>query len=202
MTQPLASTHEVLILQHPQEKREALSTAPLLETSLAKATRRVGLSWPNFKKALGRDDATPSQWIVLYLGTKKQSLPLSREERDRARKEGRPLLFFFTRKGELRAPTEEDLAAIRGVVVLDGTWAQAKTLWWRNAWLLKLKRAMVIAPEASLYGDARKEPRPECVSTLESVAWTLSALGEPTGIRTGLMERFRDFLSAQSAGRK
>jgi len=32
-------------------------------------------------------------------------------------------------------------AGLEGIVALDGTWAQAKTMWWRNAWLLKLKRS-------------------------------------------------------------
>jgi hypothetical protein len=28
--------------------------------------------------------------------------------------------------------------------VLDGNWAQAKALWWRNAWLTRLRRFVVV----------------------------------------------------------
>ena len=33
---------------------------------------------------------------------------------------------------------------LKGIIVLDGTWSQAKALWWRNPWLLKLRRAILI----------------------------------------------------------
>ena len=35
------------------------------------------------------------------------------------------------------------LKGVKGIVVFDGTWAQAKTLWWRNAWVLKARRLVL-----------------------------------------------------------
>ena len=68
------------------------------------------------------------------------------------------------------------LAGLRGLVVLDGNWAQAKALWWRNAWLTKLRRFVIVPDGPSLYGNLRKEARSDAVSTREAVGLALSAL--------------------------
>jgi type I site-specific restriction-modification system R (restriction) subunit len=44
-------------------------------------------------------------------------------------------------------------------VLLDGTWSQAKALWWRNAWMLKCQRVILGPKRPSAYGKLRKEPR-------------------------------------------
>ena len=68
------------------------------------------------------------------------------------------------------------LKGIDGVVVLDGTWKEAKTLWWRNPWLLKLRRLVLNPQRQSRYGRIRREPRREALSTLEATALLLSHL--------------------------
>ena len=67
---------EVLILQHPQEQDKLLGTARLAAVALAKATSRVGLSWPSLAKALGRP-ADPSRWAILYLGGSEENEPFN-----------------------------------------------------------------------------------------------------------------------------
>ena len=42
------------------------------------------------------------------------------------------------------------------MVVLDGTWSQAKALWWRNAWMLKCQRVILGPAQPSRYGKLRK----------------------------------------------
>ena len=44
-------------------------------------------------------------------------------------------------------------------MLLDGTWSQAKALWWRNAWMLKCQRVILGPKRPSRYGKLRKEPR-------------------------------------------
>jgi DTW domain-containing protein YfiP len=78
-----------------------------------------------------------------------------------------------------------------GLVVLDGTWRQAKSLWWRNPWLLKLERIAVAPKEPSIYGRLRKEPRPAFVSSLETVADVLVANGEGEEIGAALRRAMR-----------
>ncbi|MBU6375841.1 MAG: DTW domain-containing protein, partial [Bdellovibrionales bacterium] len=106
-------------------------------------------------------------------------------------------LYGVDKKG---APLEPEanaskLSRIQGVIVLDGTWSQAKTLWWRNAWLLKLQRLMLSPRQPSLYRDLRREPRRECLSTLESIAEVLEARAESPEAIAHLRSSFSDLLS-------
>ena len=87
-----------------------------------------------------------------------------------------------------------DKHGLDGVIVLDGTWSQAKTLWWRNAWLLGLPRLVLTPREPSMYGRLRKEPRRDYVSTLEAIADVLPALGEPELARDSLRRLLRTLL--------
>jgi DTW domain-containing protein YfiP len=72
------------------------------------------------------------------------------------------------------------LRGIEGVVLLDGSWREAKTLWWRNPWLLKLRRLVLNPQRPSRYSRIRREPRREALSTLEAAAVVLKHLdGRP-----------------------
>ena len=89
-------------------------------------------------------------------------------------------LVAVDRKGEPLADQARGLAGIEGVVVLDGSWSQAKTLWWRNPWVLKCRRLVLNPKRPSLYGRLRREPRREGLSTLEAAALALARLeGRP-----------------------
>ena len=182
----LPSHLHVLFLQHPQEPDVTLGTARLAHSILKNSTLKVGLSWPNLVKALGRP-AENSKWGVLYLGGRDQ------EKRPAGY---RPPWLAIKAKGEKEFSAVEpgDRGNLEGIVVLDGTWSQAKTLWWRNAWLLKLNRIVITPRHKSMYGDLRKEPRRECLSTIESVAEALEALGEKAEVTTGLTSYFSELL--------
>jgi hypothetical protein len=186
--EPIANRISVLVLQHPQEQDLALGTGRLTTLHLRDATLRIGLSWPSLAKALGRP-ADPRRWAVLYLGSARAAeLAPGRE------------LVALDRKGAPVADQEAALGELDGIVLLDGTWSQAKALWWRNPWLLKLKRAILLPTRTSLYGELRSEPRRECLSTIESIAQSLTALGEPpsveeslVGLLATLIERYRQY---------
>jgi DTW domain-containing protein YfiP len=170
---PLPTKLHVLILQHPQEPDKELGSARIASQALSNSTLRIGLSWPNLSKALGRP-AIHGNWGVLYLGGKAES----------------------------RAAIEKKVSAVsalstlplEGIVALDGTWAQAKTMWWRNPWLLKLKRIALNPKRRSLYGNLRREPRRECLSTIESIAEALEALGENPAVGEALRGHFVELL--------
>lgn len=180
----------VLILQHPQEPDHELGSARLASLMLRNSTLKIGLSWASLKSALGRD-ASPARWAVLYLGSGIK--PTSGKLTD----SGGPTFQLVTKKGELLPPDLEKTArkGMEGIVVLDGTWSQAKALWWRNPWLLKLRRAVLTPSKPSLYRELRKEPRRECLSTIESIAESLQALGEPREVSDGLRQVFQSLLS-------
>lgn len=184
----LPTAIRVLVLRHPQEDDVALGTAPLLALSLPTCDVRTGLSWASLAHALGRDaqehDASegaldPARWAALY--PTKIDASVSAEARERA-------VLVLDRHGRERTVGAPPL---EGVVVLDGTWSQAKALWWRNPWLLKLSRIVLRPREPSIYGRVRKEPRREYVSTLEAVADVLPALGESDETRAQLRRLMR-----------
>jgi DTW domain-containing protein YfiP len=158
----------VLILQHPQERDALLGSAQIVEASLPNAKLVVGLSWPNLAAALGEESVDVRRWAVLF--------PDREAAGDRV----------TSRNGEAVNPT-----TLEGIVVLDGTWSKAKTLWWRNPWLTKLNRMALAPTKPSIYGRLRAEPRREFVSTLESVAAALTLCGESPEIATGLERVFR-----------
>ena len=99
---------------------------------------KIGLSWPSLSKALGRPVDDPSRWAVLYLGSAKVAELDTDAE-----------IVAINRKGEVEPHQRAILSDIEGIVLLDGTWSQAKALWWRNAWMLKCQR-VILGPEAAV----------------------------------------------------
>ncbi|TKC95863.1 tRNA-uridine aminocarboxypropyltransferase [Polyangium fumosum] len=160
----------VLILQHPQEQDALLGSAQIVLASLPRAQLVVGLSWRNLGHALGEEDVDPHKWAVLFPDNEAQS--------DVTTRRGAPL----------------DPHDLEGILVLDGTWSKAKTLWWRNPWLNKLNRMNLRPTKPSIYGRLRAEPRREYVSTLESVAAALTLCGENPEIEAGLSRVFRTLM--------
>lgn len=158
----------VLILQHPQEQDALLGSAQIVQACLPRAKVVVGLSWANLASALDEERVDAQRWAVLF--------PDAEAQADRV----------TTRAGELRKPSE-----LEGIIVLDGTWSKAKTLWWRNPWLTRLNRMSLTSLKPSIYGRLRPEPRREFVSTLESVAAALTLCGEATEVEADLTRVFR-----------
>ena len=190
---PIDNRVELLILQHPQEQDRELGTARLCVLHLKHATLKVGLSWPSLAKALGRPaggkhQVDPKRWGVLYLG----SVAPAQWPRDR-------VLLAVDGKGVPLADQDEVLKGIKGVVVLDGSWSQAKTLWWRNPWVLKCRRLVLNPQQRSLYGKLRREPRREGVSTLEAAAMALSVLAGQPQIEAALVHSFSTLLERYRA---
>lgn len=161
------TTRRVLVLQHPQEQDVLLGTAQLLAACVPRVKVVTGLSWRNVGHALG-EDVEVRRWALLFPDREAEA-------------------------GSVTGPRGEALepGALEGLVVLDGTWSQAKTLYWRNPWLTKLARLSLRPTQPSIYGRLRAEPRRELVSTLESVGAGLTLCGEPPAVEEGLRRVFR-----------
>ncbi|MFT4116638.1 tRNA-uridine aminocarboxypropyltransferase [Bradyrhizobium sp.] len=174
----------LLILQHPQEQDRALGTARLTAKHFTNATVRVGLSWPSLAKALGRPVENAARWAVLYLGSARA-----------ADLEAEGEIVALTRKGEIAENQRAILGKLEGVVLLDGTWSQAKALWWRNPWMLKCQRVILNPARPSRYGRLRREPRRDGLSTIEAAATMLAALERSPGIAEALHASFERMLA-------
>ena len=180
----LESRTSLLILQHPQEQDRALGTARLTALHFKNAVLKIGLSWPSLSKALGRPVADPSRWAVLYLGSAKASDLDTDSE-----------IVAINRKGEREDSQRAILNRIEGIVLLDGTWSQAKALWWRNPWMLKCRRVILGPRRPSRYGQLRREPRRDGLSTIEAAAMLLAALEKRPDIAAALNESFERMLA-------
>lgn len=162
----------VAILQHPREQFKLAGSARLAHLALERSVLRVGFSWPNLAAAVG-GDAQPAEWAVLYLKGKPTG--------------GRPFQLFDRRDRPVtgRPP-------LRGLVALDGNWQQAKTLWWRNPWLLKLHRVALDPAHPSL----RPQVRAAGLSTIEAIAFALACLGEDEALVESLRRQYAELVVA------
>jgi tRNA-uridine aminocarboxypropyltransferase len=174
---PLESRHEVLILQHPQEQDRDLGTARIAALQLTKARLVVGLSWPSLGAALGRS-ADARRWATLH--------PWSEAPDETVALQG-------------AADAGEALAALDGIILLDGSWSQAKALWWRNPWLLKTRRIALHPTAPSLYGELRREPRRAALSTIEAAAFLLSRLEDDPSLERRVLAPFEALLQRYRA---
>jgi DTW domain-containing protein YfiP len=181
---PIENRIQLLILQHPQEQDRALGTARLTALHFKNAVLKIGLSWPSLSKALGRPVSDPSRWAVLYLGSAKVA-DLDTDQD----------IVAIGRKGEVEEHQRGILRDIEGIVLLDGTWSQAKALWWRNAWMLKCQRVILGPAQPSRYGRLRKEPRRDGLSTIEAAAMLLSSLEKRPDIAAKLHASFERMLA-------
>jgi len=182
VARPIANKIALLIVQHPQEQDVDLGTARLAALHFKNAVVKVGLSWPSLGKALGRD-ADPKRWAILYLGSVKAKELMPNRE-----------IVALTRKGTAAPDQDAALTNIDGIILLDGTWSQAKALWWRNAWMLKAQRVALNPRHPSRYGKLRKEPRRDGLSTLEAAGLLLSRLEKKPEWETMLWASFDKLL--------
>jgi len=181
---PIDNRISLLILQHPQEQDRALGTARLTARHFPDAVVKIGLSWPSLAKALGHPVHDPSRWAVLYLGSAKvEDLDTDAE------------IVAIDRKGAMEEGQRAILGGIEGIVLLDGTWSQAKALWWRNAWMLKCQRVILGPKHPSRYGQLRKEPRRDGLSTIEAAGMLLGALEKRPDITATLDASFGRMLA-------
>jgi DTW domain-containing protein YfiP len=166
---PLLPTRtRVVILQHPRERDMPIGTARMASLCLPSATLHVGVRWSEHP-ALAAALADPSQPpILLYPGSGARDV--------------------------LSDPPPGPVT----LVVVDGTWSQARTVVRDNPILQALPRYAFATPEPSQY-RIRKEPRAEYCSTIEALMHVLGALeGDPDRFRA-LLDPLRAMVDAQLA---
>jgi DTW domain-containing protein YfiP len=173
----------LLVLQHPQEQDRELGTARLAVLHFKDAQLKIGLSWANLAKVLGHP-ADPQRWAILYLGSVKAAEALPNRE-----------IVVVNKNGAAVDHQDVALRDIDGIILLDGTWSQAKALWWRNAWMLKCKRVVLGPKRPSRYGKLRREPRSDGLSTIEAAGMLLSRLERKPEIEATLNASFERLLT-------
>ncbi len=169
-----ANRIRVIILQHPQEQFKISNSAALAHLMLRNSTLLTGLSWKSFKAVAGESEQ-PSQWGILHLkGGSSSAKPVE----------------IFERNGK----SMENSFQLRGIIAIDGSWKQAKALWWRNSWMLKLHR-IALNPD---FQSVRNQSKEEGLSTIEAIAFTLKNMGEKPVIADSLVYQYRKSIESTS----
>jgi DTW domain-containing protein YfiP len=164
----LETATRVVILQHRRERDMSIGTARMASLCLPQAELHVGVDWTD-SEPLARALADPARPpVLLYPGPNARDI--------------------------LREPPVGPVT----LVVVDGTWAQARSVVRDNPILDVLPRYAFTAPEPSRY-RIRREPRAEYVSTIEALMHVLGVLeGDPERFRA-LLVPFEAMIDAQLA---
>jgi DTW domain-containing protein YfiP len=156
----------VVILQHPRESDVPINTARLAELQLERAERHIAVKIDEVPALRARLHDPSAPAILLYPG-------------DGAR--------------DLAAAPPKGAVTL---VVLDGTWWQAKKLFQQNPELSALPRYS-LSPRAPSRYRIRREPALHCISTIEAIGEALTLL-EPTGFdREALLRPFEAMVEHQ-----
>lgn len=171
LARPTAHRTELLVLQHPQEQRQAKNSVALLRLSLAHCEVLVGERFePEVLRALlqrpGRDT-----WL-LYPDV--------------------PMAPAPSTVGTMTA------APVR-LVVLDATWRKSVRMLLEHPALAALPRLSLDAPAPTRYRAIRAARRADQVSTLEAAVQALSMLEGPAFDAAPLLDAFGHFVDGVAA---
>ena len=156
----------VLILQHPRESTVPVGTARLAELGLVNLVRHVGTEFA---------DCEPVRAALAD--------PLA------------PPILLFPGEGA-KDLTREAPTGPTTLVVIDGSWSEARKTLRRNPELRRLPRYGLGAGPPSRY-RIRREPRPDCLSTIEAIARALAILENDDGLARGLLRPFEALVEQQ-----
>lgn len=164
---PLASSVELLILQHPLEVGNAKNSARLLHLSVQPSVMVVGETFDAGELAglLGEGGRTP---VLLYPDTPGVVAP----------------------QVDLTDPCTLRL------VIVDATWRKSRKMLYLNPLLQTLPRLTLRAMPASHY-RIRKAHAPDQLSTLEAAAYALMQVDPAPARWNGLIEAFDGFVGQQ-----
>jgi len=167
----LETRSRIVILQHPREQGMPIGTAHMATLCLPQASLHVGTAWDE-SDVLERACGDPE----------------------------RPPIFLYPGPGA-RDILQEPPPGPVTLIVVDGTWSQARTLVRDNPRLAAIPRYAFRAPEPSNY-RIRKEPCEEYVSTLEALMHVLGALEGDPGRFRALLRPMNAMVEAQLAAQR
>lgn len=162
-SQKFDSNTTILILQHPNEfRKKTFSTVPLISLVMKNVHVKVGYRFEIKDLPLVSDFLSQGRSpLLLFPGDDALSLDsgINNEE------EGN------------HSVNDTRIGRSNLLILLDGTWAEAKRMAKESPELMKVVLPVTFSPtEPSLYNPIRKEPEAHCYSTLEASARALVLL--------------------------
>ena len=185
----------VHLRQHHADREQGLAADPAAPAGAGQGARhraagRAAFCRMRCSRSACRGRACPRRWAAGCSIPRAGPCSISARPRSRI---SRPTAI--SSPSTTRAEAEENqrgiLKDIEGIVLLDGTWSQAKALWWRNAWMLKCQRVILGPAQPSRYGKLRKEPRGDGLSTIEAAAMLLCRPRKAARYRRDAARQFR-----------
>lgn len=168
---PTAHRTEVLVLQHPQEQRQAKNSVALLRLSLARCEVVVGERFaPDALQALLHRPGCRS--VLLY-----------------------PDVPAVPRPSAPETPSREPLR----LVVIDATWRKSLRMLLEHPALAVLPRLPLEAPPPTRYRAIRSARRADQLSTLEATVHALSQLEGEAFQGAPLLDAFAGFVAELAA---
>ncbi|KAI6649440.1 DTW domain-containing protein 2-like isoform X1 [Oopsacas minuta] len=150
---PLNIHTHLIILQHPNEIKRPMATVPLLSKCVVSKKCTV-LRGKNF---------SPLKYPII-----RQCL------------ENRPqCAVLYPLSDAIVLPSSTPIPAIQYLIVIDGTWRQAKSMYKGNNYLSELTHLSIDIKQTSQY-VIRTQPTDSCLSTIEAIAFCLEHIeGDP-----------------------
>eukprot|EP00088_Acartia_fossae_P026231 TRINITY_DN27030_c0_g1_i1.p1 TRINITY_DN27030_c0_g1~~TRINITY_DN27030_c0_g1_i1.p1 ORF type:complete len:232 (+),score=40.89 TRINITY_DN27030_c0_g1_i1:52-747(+) len=151
---------KVILLQHPKEEKRQIRTGRLLEKGLQESSFQVIKSrkFPGSNEALKKILENKST-VLLFPGQGARELSEN-------------------------SPPDHDIETL---LILDGTWDQAKKMYLRNPALHNIQKIMLNLSTLSEY-SVRTQPNEHGLSTIESAAHTIAILESRPEILPGLLK--------------
>ena len=167
---PLPTQTKLVILQHPNEfRRKTFSTVPLLPLVLSNVEVVVGREFTSgsvraVREAIDRGERP----LLLFPGENSTSIDSYLPSSSATSASARSCPY---------RPRSPSLPRGRTVVLIDGTWTQARRMARLSPSLLSSCELVSFdEPSTSLYSPVRREPDGHCVSTLEAAGRALRLL--------------------------
>ncbi|CAG9827659.1 unnamed protein product [Diabrotica balteata] len=158
---PMCPKSSIILLQHPAEEKRCLRTATMLQLGLDSSKCLVfkGKRFPG-KYNILEDILTASNTLLLY--PSKTAV-------------------------DIREVLKENSHKFYNIVLIDGTWPQAKAIYTGSSILHNIKQIKILNNDTSNY-IIRTQPTDGCLSTIETAALTLSLLENDHSYRDKLLE--------------
>lgn len=150
----------IILLQHPAEEKRCLRTAPMLQLGLA------------------------DNKCLIYKGKK---FPQPRHEALENILNQPNTVLLYPSKTAIDIRALESNNESYNIVLIDGTWPQAKAIYASSPILHKIKQVKLITSSTSSY-IIRTQPTEGCLSTLETAAEALSQLENDPKYREQLVQ--------------
>ncbi|XP_048114500.1 tRNA-uridine aminocarboxypropyltransferase 2 isoform X1 [Alosa alosa] len=168
---PLDVSTCLYIVQHPAEESRVLRTVPLLAACLppGKCKVFVGRRFSEERNPELAAVCQHSKTLLLYPGAEAQNL---------------------------QDMNEIVTGDVQNVIIIDGTWSQAKDMFFKNS-LFHLPKQVQLSSTPSSQYVIRTQPTNMCLSTLECAAITLSIMEKDPAIQEVLLKPLRALCSFQ-----